>query len=103
MVKDKGLACRFVITKKPAGASTSERAVPVAIFSAEEAVKKHFLKKWLKDTSLSSFDIRDLLDWDYYIGRLAAAIQKIITIPAAFQKIDNPVPRVVHPDWLGKK
>jgi DNA polymerase epsilon subunit 1 len=29
-----------------------------------------------------------------------SCIQKIITIPAALQGIENPVPRVKHPDWL---
>lgn len=33
MTKDKGLNCKFVITKKPHGAPTSDRAIPVAIFS----------------------------------------------------------------------
>ena len=32
MVKDKGLACRFVISKKPEGAPVTERAIPLAIF-----------------------------------------------------------------------
>ena len=35
--------------------------------------------------------------------RLGSAIQKIITIPAAMQRVPNPVPRVRHPDWLHKK
>ena len=100
MVKDKGLNCKFVIARLPLGAPVSERAIPVAIFSAEPAIQRHFLRKWLKDPSLTDFDIRNLLDWDYYIGRLGSAIQKIITIPAAFQRVDNPVPRVLHPDWL---
>jgi len=103
MIKDKGLNCRFIITKKPLGAPTSERAVPVAIFSAEPAIMKSYLRKWLKDPGLSDFDVKKLIDWDYYIGRLKSAIQKIITIPAAFQKVPNPVPRVEHPDWLRKK
>lgn len=41
-------------------------------------------------------------DWDYYITRFSNQVQKIITIPAAFQSIENPVPRVSHPDWLAK-
>lgn len=49
MVKDKGLACKFIISAKPFGAPVTERAVPIAIFDAEPTVKKHFLKKWLKD------------------------------------------------------
>lgn len=32
--------------------------------------------------------------------RIGAAIQKIITIPAALQGVPNPCPRVAHPDWL---
>lgn len=48
-------------------------------------------------------DVRDILDWNYYIERLGNAIQKIITIPAAMQHVANPVPRVKHPDWLHKR
>ena len=48
-------------------------------------------------------DVRDIVDWDYYRERLGSAIQKIITIPAAMQRVDNPVPRVRHPDWLHRK
>ncbi|KAF7265187.1 hypothetical protein GWI33_021380 [Rhynchophorus ferrugineus] len=103
MVKDAGLACRYVISKKPDGAPVTERAIPLAIFQAEEAIQKHYLRKWLKDASIGEVDIRDILDWNYYIERLGGAIQKIITIPAAMQGVTNPVPRVRHPDWLHKK
>lgn len=103
MVKDKGLACKFIISKKPLGAPVTERAVPVAIFSAEESVKRTYLRKWLKDNSLASFDLRSILDWDYYIERLGSVVQKLITIPAAFQKVPNPVPRIHHPDWLHRR
>jgi len=34
---------------------------------------------------MTDFDIRLVLDWDYYIERLSGTIQKIITIPAALQ------------------
>jgi len=103
MVKDKGLACRFVISAAPVGAPVTERAVPVAIFSAEEAVKRTYLRKWLKNSSLTSFDMRSILDWNYYIERLGSVIQKLITIPAAMQKVSNPVPRIRHPDWLHRR
>ncbi len=62
MVKDKGLSCRFVISKKPEGAPVTERAVPLAIFQAEAGVKKHYLKKWLKYPSMTDFDIRTVSD-----------------------------------------
>ncbi|KAF7724021.1 DNA polymerase epsilon catalytic subunit [Apophysomyces ossiformis] len=103
MVKDKGLACKFIISAQPAGLPVSERAIPVAIFSAEPSVKKHFLRTWLRDNSLNNFDIRSILDWPYYLDRFGSVIQKLITIPAAMQKVRNPVPRVRHPDWLHKR
>lgn len=100
MVKDKGLACKFIISAKPMGSPVTERAVPVAIFSAEESVKRTYLRRWLKDSSLVNFDLRSILDWGYYIERLGSVIQKLITIPAAMQRVPNPVPRIRHPDWL---
>lgn len=103
MVRDKGLSCRFIISTKPHGAPVTERAVPIAIFSAELSVKRHFLRKWLKDNSLTDFELRSILDWDYYIERLGSVIQKLITIPAALQKVTNPVPRIRHPDWLFRR
>jgi DNA polymerase epsilon subunit 1 len=103
MVKDKGLSCRFIISSKPNGAPVTERAIPVAIFDADPAIKRHFLRKWLKDNSLIDFDLRTILDWTYYTERLGSVIQKLITIPAALQKVANPVPRIRHPDWLFKR
>ncbi|KAI9013156.1 hypothetical protein BC832DRAFT_282542 [Gaertneriomyces semiglobifer] len=103
MVKDRGLNCKFVISAKPAGLPVSERAIPVVIFQTEESIKKHYLKKWLKDSSMTSFDIREILDWKYYLERFGSVIQKLITIPAAMQGVANPVPRVRHPDWLHKR
>jgi DNA polymerase epsilon subunit 1 len=103
MVKDKGLACKYIISCMPKGAPVTERAVPVAIFSAEPMLKRHFLRLWLKDNSLGDMDLRSILDWDYYIERLGGVVQKLITIPAAMQKVDNPVPKVAHPDWLKRR
>jgi DNA polymerase epsilon subunit 1 len=102
MVKDKGLACKFVISARPRNAPVAERAIPVAIFSAEESIKRHFLRKWLKDDP-GDMDPRDIIDWEYYLERLGSVIQKLITIPAALQKCRNPVPRVAHPDWLQRR
>lgn len=60
MVKDTGLACRFVISKKPEGSPVTERAIPLAIFQAEPTVRRHYLKKWLKVSDASNLDIRDV-------------------------------------------
>ncbi|XP_039789737.1 DNA polymerase epsilon catalytic subunit A-like isoform X3 [Panicum virgatum] len=101
MVKDKGLHCQYIVAREPQGTPVSERAVPVAIFETDPEIAKHYLRKWCRISSDAS--IRSIVDWSYYKQRLSSAIQKIITIPAAMQKISNPVPRVLHPDWLHKK
>ncbi|KAI7977288.1 hypothetical protein EIK77_004704 [Talaromyces pinophilus] len=102
MIKDRGLNCRYIISSKPKNAPVTERAIPVTIFSAEENVKRFFLRKWLKDDP-DDMDPRSIIDWDYYLERLGSVIQKLITIPAALQKLGNPVPRVQHPDWLQRR
>jgi DNA polymerase epsilon subunit 1 len=102
MVKDKGLNCKYIICSRPKSAPVTERAIPVAIFSAETTIKRHFLRKWLKEDP-TNMDPRALLDWDYYLERLGSVIQKLITIPAALQKVRNPVPRVPHPEWLQRR
>ncbi|KAG0690580.1 DNA polymerase epsilon catalytic subunit [Pichia californica] len=103
MVKDAGLACKYVIAQKPIGSPVTERAIPTTIFSSEADVKSKYLRRWLRDPSLTNFDPRTIIDWDYYRERLASVVQKIITIPAALQGVRNPVPRVAHPDWLQRK
>ncbi|KAG5438743.1 hypothetical protein PCANB_002463 [Pneumocystis canis] len=103
MIKDRGLTCKFIISSKPSDASIVERAIPVAIFSTDENVKKYFLRKWLRDNSLSDYDIRTILDWDYYLKRLSSVIQKLIVIPAAMQMVSNPIHRVAQPEWLQKR
>ncbi|SCU95828.1 LAFA_0G02542g1_1 [Lachancea sp. 'fantastica'] len=103
MVKDKGLQCKYIISSRPVNTPVTERAIPVAIFSADLSLKKVFLRRWLADSSLDSFDPRTIIDWEYYRERLASVIQKIITIPAALQNVKNPVPRVEHPEWLRKR
>ncbi|KAJ2883252.1 DNA polymerase epsilon catalytic subunit, partial [Coemansia aciculifera] len=75
-----------------------------AIFSADPATKRQFLRRWLRESTLEAdVDIRDILDWDYYLERFGSVIQKLITIPAAMQGVSNPVPRIRHPDWLSKR
>lgn len=105
IIKDKGLNCKFIIAEQPYGAPVTERAIPTAIWKAEPNVMKLFLRKWLKSPGLDGdgLDMRNILDWDYYLDRLGKTIQKIISIPAALQKVPNPVPRVSHPDWLESK
>lgn len=100
---EKGLACRFIISSKPEGKPVAERAIPVQIFSASPAVQLRFIRKWCADNSLVEVAMRDILDWGYYHTRLCAQFQKLISLPAYFQGVSNPIPRVAHPDWLQKK
>ena len=102
MIKDKGLNCKYIISSRPKNAPVTERAIPVAIFSADDSVKRHYLRKWMREDP-GDMDPRDVIDWQYYLERLGSVIQKLITIPAALQKVQNPVPRVPHPDWLARR
>ena len=108
-VRDKGLVCNYVLSAFPTGTPTSERAIPVAIFSTDPSVARSYLKKWCggrvgsSESSSEMPNVRDILDWAYYKERLGSAIQKIITIPAAMQQVANPVPRIKHPEWLYKR
>ncbi len=73
MVKDAGLACRFIISRKPEGSPVTERAIPLAIFQSEPSVKKHYLRKWLKTSGLENFDIRAVSTYRWvYVGRWGA-------------------------------
>lgn len=89
----------------------SERAVPVAIFETDAGkllktmlvlcyclyilrreylfklseIIKFYVRKWCKVSS--DVGIRSIIDWSYYKQRLSSAIQKIVTIPAAMQKV----------------
>ncbi|KNC73414.1 hypothetical protein SARC_14029, partial [Sphaeroforma arctica JP610] len=103
VLKGNSLSCQLIISEKPIGAPVTERAVPILIFKADKHVRRTFLRKWLKDSSLIDCDPRTVIDWNYYVTRFGSVIQKIITIPAAFQQVSNPVPRVKHPDWLSKR
>ncbi|CAE8692874.1 unnamed protein product, partial [Polarella glacialis] len=103
MLKDGGISCHLLIANKPHGVSVTDRAIPVKIFFAEEEVKKVWLRCWLQDASLDDFDMRTIIDWDYYKDRLCAVFQKLICIPACYQKIANPCPRVAVPEWLRKR
>ena len=94
MIQGSGLQCKLVISAKPAGAPVTERAIPTVIFSAEPAVRRHFLRKWLKDPAALDPTVSDVVDWRYYRDRLEGVIRKIVTIPAALQGVANPVPRV---------
>lgn len=90
----------MIISRFPPGQPVAERAIPTPIFNTEPKIRNYFLRKWSHDASITDFDIRNFIDWDYYIDRFSTTIRKIITIPAGIQNIDNPIDRVKEPDWL---
>ena len=90
----------MIISRFPPGQPVAERAIPTPIFNTEPKIRDYFLRKWSHDASITDFDIRNFIDWDYYIARFSTTVQKIITIPAGIQNVDNPVRRVPQPDWL---
>ncbi|KAL0219689.1 hypothetical protein P9112_005342 [Eukaryota sp. TZLM1-RC] len=100
ITEDSSLVCKFFISKYPAGLAVNERAVPVNIFHTSTEVQKEYLSRWCG--VLDSYEIKSLIDWDYYLDRFETTVRKIITIPAALQKISNPCPLVNHPSWLQK-
>ena len=67
---------KFIISKQPVDAKVAGRAIPTIVFGpgVEESVKKKLIRKWTGDSALSDFDLRKLLDWDYYKGRLGSTI-----------------------------
>jgi len=104
VVRDGGLATMYVIAKNPEGAMVTERAIPSMVFDFKpEAARRNLLRKWTKMGPDADYSLREIIDWDYYKGRLANAILKIVSIPAAHQFVDNPVPRIEYPPWLAKK
>nr|CAD2190862.1 unnamed protein product [Meloidogyne enterolobii] len=106
MVKNRGLACKFIVSRFPIDEPVTERTIPQAIFDSEPNIRSRFLRRWTKCTHLDFADenvFRELIDWQYYIERLNSCIQKIVTIPAALQGLPNPVPKVPHPQWLENK
>ncbi|KNH09590.1 DNA replication licensing factor [Perkinsela sp. CCAP 1560/4] len=114
----KSMSCAFVVSKYPIDAALAERALPIILFSDQisDVTRNYWLTNWtgVSLVSLSSFEQLDdsnvresrfkylkmILDWDYYVTRFSTCVQKIITIPAALQGLQNPIPKIVHPPWV---
>ena len=104
VVRDGGLATMYIIAKKPDDAQVTERAIPSMVLDYKPVESRNrLLRKWTKVGQDADLSLRSIIDWDYYRGRLANAVLKIVSIPAALQFVDNPVPRIEYPPWLMKK
>ena len=103
LLKEKNLCSKFIISRKPLEAPIAERAIPTIIFKSQGNIRKKLLRKWLKDYTLEEdVDMREVIDWEYYKERLAGNILKIVIIPAAIQRIENPFPDIAYPDWVSR-
>ncbi|KAL8432970.1 hypothetical protein Efla_001178 [Eimeria flavescens] len=101
------VSTQYVVMALPAGAEKTSRAVPVQLLHAPEKTKQHYLQKWLQlsptDAAVISANIKQVVDWRYYAERLDVQLQKIITIPALKQGLQNPIPGIEVPTWLQKQ
>lgn len=97
-----GLSVEYIISRLPEGTPVSERAVPIQIFSSPDYIRYKFLRQWVGDHKTDNItDIRELIDWNYYLTRLSGAIYKIIIVPSGLQGIaTSPIQRIAFPDWL---
>lgn len=103
---DAPLATHFVVLEKPVGTERTARAVPIQLFHADSRTRANFLSRWLgiplSEAALCS-DMRQLIDWSYYAERLDVQLQKIVSIPALKQGLENPIPDIEVPAWLRKQ
>ncbi|KAL8433273.1 hypothetical protein ACSSS7_004058 [Eimeria intestinalis] len=101
------VSTQYIVMALPAGAEKTSRAVPVQLLHAPEKTKQHYLQKWLQlspsDAAIISNNIKQVVDWEYYAERLDVQLQKIITIPALKQGLQNPIPGIDVPAWLQKQ
>ncbi|KAH9386608.1 DNA polymerase epsilon subunit 1 [Nematocida major] len=94
----KGMSCAFIITKYPENEPVTSRSVPQSVFYASKELKDKYLRKWLCLRTVPE-DIREIVDWGYYLERLSNIIARIIIVPAVLQGISNPVKRIQPPQW----
>lgn len=123
-IQDKNIVCKFIVSEFPKGEDKSQRAIPLSIFSAPLETRISWLSKWLRisktgerskeqgaasnsssilnrerDTA-DKWDVRNILDWDYYKSRLTNTILKIVIIPAINEGVPNPLPELEVPSWV---
>ncbi|KAF7458255.1 DNA polymerase epsilon catalytic subunit [Cryptosporidium felis] len=119
-IQDKNVVCKFVVSELPKGEDKSQRAIPLSIFSTPLETRISWLSKWLRTSKMGSpgetegssvdslqemsiaarWNVRNILDWDYYKKRLTNTILKIVIIPAINQGVQNPLPELEVPSWV---
>ncbi|RWW20753.1 hypothetical protein GW17_00015115 [Ensete ventricosum] len=111
MVKDKGLHCQYIVAREPQGTPVSERAIPVAIFETDAGmVHIDRLAIGMAIGMVGRID-RPVYSKNYHhpccnakgLNILVEHFLDLLSPKPNFSQVSNPVPRVVHPDWLHKK
>ncbi|KAK6090615.1 hypothetical protein P3W45_000338 [Vairimorpha bombi] len=92
------LKVEFIVSAYPEDEPVSNRTIPTIVFKSSE--REYYIKKWCKLNKM--MDIRELLDWNYYLKRVEDIIVKIICLPAMNQNIKNPISSIKAPDWTSK-
>ena len=95
---EKGITCRYLITKEPRNLSVAQRAIPVEVFQHPEETCNFFIEKWTKQRK--TFSLKDVIDWDYYIDRTSSLVQKLVLLPAVKQGLHNPMREIKLPKWI---
>ncbi|OII73551.1 DNA polymerase epsilon catalytic subunit [Cryptosporidium ubiquitum] len=120
-IQDKNIVCKFIVSEFPKGEDKSQRAIPLSIFSTPLETRISWLSKWLrisksgerskedqkqegniinKENEINKWNVRNILDWEYYKKRLTSTILKIVIIPAINQGVPNPLPELEVPNWV---
>ena len=90
---------KFIISAEPANEADSEKAIPVQVFNLDD--KEKFIKSWVyknmaenigKKLLERSFELKNIIDWNYYDKRIKPMVLKLVSIPAVFQGLPNPIP-----------
>jgi DNA polymerase epsilon subunit 1 len=101
ILQGKGLKCQYIISKLPRDAPIAARAIPVLLFQSSRVEEiLGGLRRWCGDLTLNTTDFRDVIDWDYYRGRLHGALQKVLVIPSYLEGITIKDFDVPPPDWV---
>jgi DNA polymerase elongation subunit (family B) len=82
---------QWIISKFPSNVgSITQRVIPTILFNADVATIRKYLKRWIGYDCPEKFTtesiMRDIIDWDYYLDRMAKKIHKIVLNPYSRQK-----------------
>jgi DNA polymerase elongation subunit (family B) len=86
-----GETVQWIVSRYPENVgSVTQRIIPTILFDADDATIRKYLKRWIGYDVPETYDIdgliRGVIDWDYYLERLASKSTNIVIIPFEKQK-----------------